>query len=465
IIEPALQRRSFEQLCLSEGFNSKRHRDGMLRIGIDASIWLAECTQVFQGQYRRENPQLEALLYKLCELIKYCAIAIFVFDGPGRPVKRGKEAAEWPGWLLDHFKTMITAFGFYYYTAPGEAEAELAQLNRMKLVDAIFTTDGDVLVFGATHMILRHKDEYKSLKIYTSKAIESRLRLNLGGLLLMAILVGGDYNKVIGGLDKCAKETAYTLTKRGLGDSLLLATQTLSPDGLHGFLETWRQTLCTELVSGQSGRKHPAIARGVTNLFPDPRVLHLYVHPLTSWSSDGAGIDASTWVPRLPDLPAIARICEVLFSWGTKVDLPNKLFNNVLPGLCIRRLAKPVNQLESLQRHFRDTYDDDNYPQLSIFLSIKMFCSGHFRVEVSTRTFLASIQNALTGVHNRPDRSAVLPFTTIIMPVPPSILFHALPMMVEEYERRTHRLNNAYRAEDLFEPVRKKLFKSTLNTN
>jgi 5'-3' exonuclease len=37
--------------------------------------------------------------------------------------------------------------------APGEAEAELAQLNKAGLIDAVVTDDNDALIFGATHVI------------------------------------------------------------------------------------------------------------------------------------------------------------------------------------------------------------------------------------------------------------------------------------------------------------------------
>ena len=37
--------------------------------------------------------------------------------------------------------------------APGEAEAELAYLNKIHAIDLILTSDSDVFVFGATHII------------------------------------------------------------------------------------------------------------------------------------------------------------------------------------------------------------------------------------------------------------------------------------------------------------------------
>ncbi|KAJ6579195.1 PIN domain-like protein [Mycena vulgaris] len=455
IIGPAVQHRSFKQLSVAEGLKQNRRGHGTLRIGVDSSIWMSQCTAVFQAPglhfQAGENPELCALFYKICELSKYCVTAIFVFDGPGRPdIKRGKQVIDRPHWITEHFQAMISAFGFYHYTAR-EAEAELAQLNRMNIIDGVFTTDGDVLVFGATHMI-SSKDDYKELQIFTAAAIESSVHLTLGGLLLMAILIGGDYDD---GLDGCAEKTAHALAKRGLGDTLLQATQTMAPADLDVFLGRWRQTLRTELVEGKSGRKHPAIAAAVSDAFPNPKVLHLYVHPLTSWSQDGLGVDSSSWLPRLPDVFAIAKLCELLFSWGTPAELPSKMCDHVLPGLCIRRLAQPRNELQALQKHFAGGYNAEEQLSLSIFLSITMFSNEHYRVEVSTRLFQGTIQSALRGVRpNRSGKKYTSPVTKVVVPIPPSILLHSLPAMVSLYEKRTHKKNIAYRAEKIFPSVR-----------
>jgi Holliday junction resolvase YEN1 len=37
--------------------------------------------------------------------------------------------------------------------APGEAEAELASMSRLGIVDAIITEDSDAIVFGATTIL------------------------------------------------------------------------------------------------------------------------------------------------------------------------------------------------------------------------------------------------------------------------------------------------------------------------
>ena len=50
-------------------------------------------------------------------------------------------------------KNIIDAFGFEWRVAPGEAEAELAYLNRIGIIDAVLSDDVDNFLFGATMVI------------------------------------------------------------------------------------------------------------------------------------------------------------------------------------------------------------------------------------------------------------------------------------------------------------------------
>ncbi|KAJ6497260.1 PIN domain-like protein, partial [Mycena vulgaris] len=377
-LEAAKQQRAFHQLTLTEGFEGNHHEFGALRLGIDTSIWFAECTAALNAPARRyqtsENPELESLFYKLCELLRYSVTAIFVFDGPNRPdFKRGTLVNKTPHPLTDPFQSMITAFGFHYYTAPGEAEAELAWLNRMNVIDVIFTTDSDVFVFGASHVIYSPKKaDYKDIHIYTSEAIASEANLSHGGILLMALLIGGDYDET--GLAGCGKTVAYGLAQLGLGDSLLFAAETLQPADLRWFLDVWRKVLRNELIGGKLGRKYPAIAAALSSAFPDLSILNLYVNPVTSWSSNGPGVDASGWVPEMPDIVSITRLCEKLFVWGTTAELPNKLFNVLLPGMCLKRLVQvdvsPYDELKLLQDHVLHGWTKEIDPPLSSFICV-----------------------------------------------------------------------------------------------
>ncbi|KAK4695729.1 hypothetical protein P7C71_g2069, partial [Lecanoromycetidae sp. Uapishka_2] len=106
-----------------------------LRLAIDISIWQF---QIQSGQGGK-NPGLRTLYYRLLRLLALSIHPLFVFDGPERPsFKRGKivsYAAACMGNVL--IKELLKRFGFPYHTAPGEAEAECALLQRQGIVDAV----------------------------------------------------------------------------------------------------------------------------------------------------------------------------------------------------------------------------------------------------------------------------------------------------------------------------------------
>lgn len=120
------------------------------------------------------NPELRTLFYKLTRLLPLCVMPVFVFDGEDRPqMKRGRHVRGKEHWMAKTFKEMISAFGFSFHNvglsdcvgssgislitqliqAPGEAEAELASLSNLGLLDVVMTDDSDVFVFGARCVI------------------------------------------------------------------------------------------------------------------------------------------------------------------------------------------------------------------------------------------------------------------------------------------------------------------------
>ena len=102
------------------------------------------------------------------------------------------------------------------YQAPGEAEAELAYLNRILAIDLVLTSDSDVFLFGATHvmrrsviyyhlikvLICRHSpqdlNERDNVEVYTDEgfARQSNQTFSPAGFLFIAIMCGGDYDPV-----------------------------------------------------------------------------------------------------------------------------------------------------------------------------------------------------------------------------------------------------------------------------
>ena len=149
-MRPAAEPRSLTNLAVVDGFEQNPGGQRGLRVGIDASIWF------FHAAYGREgeNPELRTLFFRCIKLLSRPFLPLFVFDGPLRPeLKREKRVSGNDHWLVSGMKSIIEAFGFEWRFAPGEAEAELAYLNRIGVIDAIVTDDVDTFVFGATKVI------------------------------------------------------------------------------------------------------------------------------------------------------------------------------------------------------------------------------------------------------------------------------------------------------------------------
>ncbi|KAJ7442236.1 PIN domain-like protein, partial [Mycena galericulata] len=367
----AVQKGSLQKLALAEGLVANRKGIGALRAGIDASVWLSECPD---NTARGESPGLTKIFDQLCALLRLAVTPVFVFPGLDSPdSRRGNKVCKIPHPLTTQFQAFIKAFGFHCHHAPGEADAELAYLNRLELVDIIFTVKEEVFIFGATYVIYSPlEDDCQEAYVYTSAGIEQNVHLSRGGLLLMAILIGGDYDQQ--GLVGCSEHVAYTLARRGLGDPLLLAVQTRGSRELDAFLNVWRCALRQELTQALGSL---SIATPVPDTFPDPVVLELYARPVTSWSFGRPGVDASSWSPLLPDVISIVRLCENCFAWGTPAELPNKLFKILLPGLCSKRLAQVVHpQHTLLQDHVLHDRVDETVPTLSSFIDIRTFSGG-----------------------------------------------------------------------------------------
>ncbi|KAF8598071.1 hypothetical protein BDV93DRAFT_512787 [Ceratobasidium sp. AG-I] len=237
-----------------------------LRIGIDASIWF------FHAAYGREgeNPELRTLFFRLAKLASFTFCPLFVFDGPQRPkTKRGKTINTRMNSLAPGMKNMIAAFGFEWRTAPGEAEAELAYLNHIGVIDAVLSDDVDNFLFGAK-VVIRNpsgtlsgnrsnpvlnsqgKDDGMHVKVYRAADIEKdpACRLTRGGMILIGLLSGGDYDQ---GAKRCGPKTALSLAQCGLGDELLGAFQTLSPERFADYIPAWKAAVVDALRSGCAG--------------------------------------------------------------------------------------------------------------------------------------------------------------------------------------------------------------------
>ncbi|KAL0956996.1 hypothetical protein HGRIS_003096 [Hohenbuehelia grisea] len=342
LVKPALRQETMLKFTLEKGFQANPHGDHMLRLGIDASIWLnqAQATTLHRSYNRGQNPELLQLFHRMCNLLKFLLIPVFVFDGPQREaVKRNTNVSTDEHILTEPFENLINVFGFYHHTAPGEAEADLAGLNCAGHIDVVMTDDSDVLVFGAKS-IMRNPNiaEYGDyVHMYTSETIGAQpVGLTPGGLLLIALLSGGDYHP---GVKGCGIKTSYALARAGYGDSLLHILEGASPVNLPHALTRWNTSICSELRHNESGflsQCCPSLAASFPADFPDLKVVRLYLKPVTSPLPL-----ASNWVSRDADIGALGRLCEKHFSWGSAVEVGPRFCQYVLEGFVRRAMYQP----------------------------------------------------------------------------------------------------------------------------
>ncbi|KAH9916010.1 uncharacterized protein B0H18DRAFT_1124551 [Fomitopsis serialis] len=240
---------------------------------------------------------------------------------------------------------IINAFGFEWCMAPGEAEAELAYLNHIGVIDAVYTDDVDAFLFGAK-MIVRNPsttlygnrahalknsagvEDGNHVATYTSHAILTHpsIELTHGGLILMGILCGGDYHPA--GLIGCGSTIAHGLARCGFGDSLYNAARTLPRSELRAFLR----------------QEYTALAKKIPEDFPDIDVLLSYTNPVTSESEAASKgrvpkITMLDW-EKEPDLGKIAGLCEMYFEWGVKETIMKRFRTILWPAVVLRILRR-----------------------------------------------------------------------------------------------------------------------------
>ncbi|KAF5385881.1 hypothetical protein D9615_002450 [Tricholomella constricta] len=218
--KPAVQVRTLTQVATVEGFESQRRGSCTLFIGVDASILLNRAQYAAYHQkgglnmQAGENLPLQILFWQICRMLALPVTPVYVFEGNKGPLyKRGREVKTTPHALTNSFQELLTSVGFHFYVAPGEAEAELAELSKSGKIDAVMTEDVDAFLFGATHVfrIPNISKDGDLVSIYTLDTIQSSLSLSTSKMVLIAILSGGDYDTE--GLSGCGIDTALKLNQ------------------------------------------------------------------------------------------------------------------------------------------------------------------------------------------------------------------------------------------------------------
>lgn len=251
-----------------------------LRVAVDEPGWRFNNLTPQQVEFIRSkepaaNPIEKNIMWRILHLMKYNIQLIWVFDGPRRPWKRNKrggggrpqderERTQLLCQLLDHLKVP-------HCHAPAEAEAECARMRQLGIVDAVWSDDGDTLMFGATSMISAHKEgktwSTDVIRVVQAEKVLADHDMDRESLVLFAMLAGGDYNT--DGLPNCGPQIARVLARKqdGLAHALC---QTSKQD-----LPVWRLRL--EGALHQAGKRLP-----IPSTFPDWKALGHYRDPIVS---------------------------------------------------------------------------------------------------------------------------------------------------------------------------------------
>ncbi|KAJ7151699.1 PIN domain-like protein, partial [Mycena filopes] len=365
-LAPAAKVRSLTELAVVEGFEANPNGTRGFRIGIDASIWFFHAAYGKEG----ENPELRTMFFRCATLTHAPFLPLFVFDGPHRPnVKRGKKINRTSHTLTNGMKEIVESFGFEWRTcqAPGEAEAELAYLNRIGVLDGILSDDVDNFLFGATTVIRNAsnnlsgnranpvlnsegRDDKNHTRVYRMADITTHpdVSLTRGDMILIGLCSGGDYDT--SGMTGCGPGIAKGLVRYGFGRSLYEAAKNLPRSALPAFLHNWRNEIRYELRTdskGYIGSKRRALASALPDAFPDIDILLSYTNPLTSESAGRARDNLKLTWGKEPDLGKLAATCEFYFEWGYRDSIIKRFKTVIWPGAVLRILRRGVLDLEA----------------------------------------------------------------------------------------------------------------------
>jgi holliday junction resolvase YEN1 len=247
----------------------------------------------------------------------------------------------------ENSRKLVEQLRFPSHSAPGEAEAECAQLQKLGIVDMVMSDDGDAVMFGSKLTLrnwskegARGNKEPTHVDLLDLRQIKDGPKLDPEGMILVALLSGGDYNQQ--GLPGFGVHVACDIARAGFGSDLIQAVQSNDEDAL----QDWRERLEYELNTNESGyfkKRHRTLK--IPKSFPDRTILRYYTSPVVSspdalkqlemkWSTD--------WQASI-DVQSLRSYTAETFDWRYK------------PGALklVRSLARPL-LADRLQNGFAD---------------------------------------------------------------------------------------------------------------
>ncbi|CAI4221575.1 unnamed protein product [Auanema sp. JU1783] len=88
----------------------------------------------------------------------------------------------------------LTKCGFPWVEAPGEAEAQCVELERLGLVQGVVSDDSDVWAFGVQNVYRHLFSTGKNVQHYNSEKVNNDTGLSQEQFIMIAVISGGDYS-------------------------------------------------------------------------------------------------------------------------------------------------------------------------------------------------------------------------------------------------------------------------------
>ncbi|KAF6837329.1 hypothetical protein CPLU01_03193 [Colletotrichum plurivorum] len=143
-------------------------------------------------------------MFRVLRLLQHGILPLLVFDGDQRPENKqrstGRKSQQGnAGDSLRLLKRLLDALHVPRHQAPGEAEAECAALQSLGVVDAVWTEDGDALMFGCSVVVRKTKEGPEVVEVFRMDSLRERGFTCKEAVVLFAMLVGCDYTSGLAG--------------------------------------------------------------------------------------------------------------------------------------------------------------------------------------------------------------------------------------------------------------------------
>ena len=216
---------ALRKLLPTQPFEPARLAGRVLAVDADNLAWSFATALGASGDFPRAPDgrpvtHLHGLVARLTQYARWGARSVWVFDGvqPGRKeatlVARAQriEAARAAGHdaqamvsvgpqELEECRTLLSLLGIPWLVAPGEADAQIADLARTGAAWAAVTQDWDIALFGAPRALRNlTRSTTRPPELLDLGAALAAANLSHAQLVDAAILMGTDYNEGVAGV-------------------------------------------------------------------------------------------------------------------------------------------------------------------------------------------------------------------------------------------------------------------------